>query len=219
MGTELAEQQKGGVPALANTPAVDIGAEDVQLPRVYTGSFTSQAVKDGLAPLGSIYTALDKDDPDPQVVFEQGGKPVRFHVLGLRRGKSVNVDGDYVLYDFNDPDAPPEAWTTYNYVVALPKVDEDFPYKWSLSRSAQPTARGINTVIVRNQDRGPVYALAFEAVAIKRTNPKGEWYSPRVKHVEADKADLEVVEGIVSLLPSDVVEVESPKQPEVEPGI
>lgn len=197
MSKEVAVPETASVPALAyRAPALDITAEDVALPRIYLGQFMSQAVKDGLAKAGSIYAATGPDDPDPNVLSD-GKEPVRLHILGLTKGKSYSEPGgELELYDYNDPNAPAEAWTTYNYSVALPTVDPEMPHKWLLTKTGRNTAKQINTVLKKNEARGPAWTNAFDLTAVKRENNKGEFFVARVSVVEPDPEHVKVAEAL-----------------------
>lgn len=212
MGTEVAKSGSA-VPALADTPSLDLGVEDIAFSRLYVGNALSKHVERGDVEKGALYLALDQDDPEP-VLLSDGNEPVRVHVLALRRGKSTSIDGELQRYDFNDPDAPANAWTTYNYVVALPQVAKDTLFKVLLTRSAQPTAKRINTILVRSGK--PPFETAFDLTTAPRQNAKGRWFVAEARHVEADAEDLAVAEALSSLVPTDV---ETAATPEVEPDI
>jgi hypothetical protein len=208
--TELEKQQGSQVPALANTPAMEIGSEDVALPRLYIGQYMSDHVQEERVKAGAIFTALGKDDPDPQVLWEPGTEEgVRFHVLALRKGKSISADGQLLLYAFDDPDAPADAWVTYNYVIALPRVDQDVPYKWLLTRTGRPAAQQINLVIKKNEARGPAHENAFEVVTSPRENAKGKFFVPRIRPVEAEKEDVELATQFATMLAPDAADIKS----------
>ena len=202
------EQVSASVPDLVRTPALDITAEDVALPRIYVAQFTSQAVKDGLVKPGALYAASGSDDPDPQILATPGNKDgvaedkaITFHVLGLVKGWSHSEDGgDLQTWRFDDPDRHPDAWVTYTYSVALPEIDDQVPYRWLLTRSARNTARGINTVLVKNAATAPSYGTAFAAFTAHRSNAKGEWYVPRVKPIEAKKENVEIAERLAVMV-------------------
>ena len=193
MGTEV-EKVAGGVPDLVRTPALEITAEDVQLPRLYVGQFMSQAVQDGAVKAGDVYVADGADDPSPEVLFNSGSNEpgALVHILNLRKGKSAQVDGDLMLFDFDDPSAPEDAWVTYNYVVALPEYDTEVPAKWLLTRTGRPTAQRINTVIKRNEATAPAFAHAFRVKTVERKNEKGRFYVPAITVAEARSEDVEV---------------------------
>jgi hypothetical protein len=224
MATTELEAQRGGVPALVNTPALEIGAEDVALPKLYLGQFMSEHVQEGRVPAGSIFSATGSDDPDPIVLWEQPkGKaaakdgPV-FYVLGLRKGKSVSDGGELQLFDFNDPAAPPEAWVTYNYTVAIPEADEDVPYRWLMTRTGAPSAKGINTVLKRNSVRGPAWINAFQATTKQRENTKGKFFVPVISTVEADPKAVEIAERLAVMISGSSADVQA-ASPGDEPAI
>jgi hypothetical protein len=195
------EKRESQVPALAETPATEIGAEDIALPRLYIGQYMSDHVKSKAVEVGDLFTATGGDDPDPQVLIKQGSdEKLRVHILALRKGKSISEGGELVLFDFNDPDAPPEAWTTYNYAIALPDVDEEVPYKWLLTRTGNPTAKRMNMVIKKNEAKGPAYELAFDVSTAYRSNAKGEFYIPQASQVEANADHVKVAENLYDLV-------------------
>lgn len=178
-----------GVPALSATPALEITADDVALPRLKIGQAMSNIVQEADSPvgLGDIFTSLGEDDPDAQVVYEVGAdEGLLVHVLSMTRGKSVSEGGELIIFDYNDPDAPADAWVTYNYVVVLPEHDVTIPFKWLLTRTGRPAAQQMNMVLARNSASGPPYEQAFRVTTAQRENKKGKYYVPRVRHVEAD---------------------------------
>lgn len=198
------EKAAAQVPDLVRTPALDITADDVALPRLYIGQHMSAAVQDGLVKPGAIFTALGKEDADPNVVWgppgPKAGEGVLVHILGLSKGKSLSVDGELELYDYDDPNAPPEAWVTYNYTVALPEVDADIPYKWLLSRTGAPAAKQINLVLKKNAGRGPAWHTPFRFTTVPRENAKGKFFVPRVSQAEADASHIEIAESLAEIV-------------------
>src|SRR5688500_154213 len=178
------EQSKAQVPALVRTPAFDFGAEDIALPRLKIGQHMSNQVQEGSVAPGSLFTTLGQGDPDPVTLYELGDdKGLTIHVLSMERGKSIAEGGELVLYDYNDPDAPPDAWVTYNYVVALPEHDSEIPHKWLLTRTGRPAAQQMNLILMRSAGVKPPYEIAFEVTTAQRENPKGKFFVPRVKHI------------------------------------
>lgn len=216
MASEAIERAASAVPALAQTPALEISAEDVALPRMKIGQYSSDFVQNELVPAGSLFTAYGEDDPDPSVLWErpskEGGKEkkgVIVHVLGLRKGKSVSEGGELVTFDFNDPDAPPEAWVTYNYFVCLPEVDDEVPFKWLLTRTGAPSAKNINMVLKRNAAKGPAWVNAFEVKTSPRKNDKGNFFVPRVSPVEAKAANVEIAEALAVMISGQSAEIQA----------
>lgn len=190
------------VPDLAPTPALDIGSEDVQLPKLYVAHYQTKAVQDDLVKPGQIFAATGPDDSDPVVVYDgkEGSEGVLIHVLSLIKGKSCEVDGELTTFAFNDPDAPPEAWTTYKYVVVVPEVDPDVPHTFLMTRSGKPAAQKINTVLKKNEAKGPAYTSAFRITTAKRENEKGRWFVPQVHVVEPDNEHLQIASNLAEMV-------------------
>lgn len=202
---EVATTQGSGVPALAATPATELSAEDIALPSIKLGQFMSAHVQEGRVPKGSIFSATGADDPDPVVLWEQGDeKKLRFYVLALRKGKSVSSDGELILFDYNDPNAPAEAWVTYNYTLALPDVDTEVPFKLLLTRTGKPAAQQINTILAKNAST-PAYKLAFDLDCRERKNAKGTFFVPRVSSAAATEAESAVAEKLSAMVTADPV--------------
>jgi len=214
--TEVAEREAAQVPALRPTPALEIEAQDIALPRLYIGQFMSKAVQDQIVKAGAIYSATGQDDPDPQVLWNQGDSDgVRFYVLSLRKGKSIQDNGELVLFDYDDPNAPADAWVTYNYAVAVPSVEEDVPFKLLLTRTGTPAARNINLILKKNATRNPAWATAFNLTAAPRENAKGKFFVARVSQVEAVKAEVETAEQLALMLAAAPIEVQATEQPAI----
>lgn len=203
MSNDVAAPQGENLPALVSTPALDIGPQDIALPRLYVGHHLNQAVKDRLVTAGSLFTGVGADDPDAREV-SNGEDPVRVHVLAMRKGKSVSRPGeDLETYAYDDPDAPPDAYVTYNYVVALPQVDSDLPYKFLLKRTGTTAAKKINLVLAQTAGEGPAWEQAFDVKTDQRENTNGEYWVPIVSHVEAVKADVETSAALAAFVPPD----------------
>lgn len=194
------------VPDLVQTPAVTIEASDVATPKIYLGQYISKAVQDGLAKAGDIYSASGPDDAEP-IVLKQ---PVRFYVLQLRKGKSLQSDGELQVWRFDDPEAPPEASTTYTYTVAVPSADEELPFRLLFKRASKPAALLINTAILRNSAAGPSWQLAFSLSTAVRENAKGKFYVPRITTVEPVKAELAVAEKLALMISTPTAQSQQP---------
>lgn len=198
MSNEIRVRPDGSqVPALRHDPATQLDQRDLALPRLYIAQDMHNAVQDGLVKRGSIFVATDSDDPDPVVLAEPGSEDgVRFHVLGLRKGKSISIDGELFTYAYGDPDAPAEAWTTYSYLTFVPAYGNDVPVKWLLTRTGRPTAQKINTVLARSAGKRPSFTNAFVVTTAQKQNDKGRFFVPRVQPVEAVDADLADAESL-----------------------
>lgn len=192
--TDVAKRDAPAVPALVPTPALDpnLGADDIAIPRLYIGNFMSEAVKSRLVEFGDVYLALGKDDKDPQVLWTPGSKDngVLFHVLDLRLGKSWQDGGRLETTTYDDPAAPDDAWTTYNYTLFLPDVDPDMPAKLLLTKSGKSQARKINTILMRNAAAGPPWNHAFRLTSERKENDKGEFAVAQVASAQPDPAHV-----------------------------
>lgn len=193
-GRSVAPIEASSVPALAPTPATTISAEDIAVPRLYIGNYMSEAVKTQLVKFGDVFLALGSDDTEPNVLWSLDSKEpgVLFHVLHLRKAKSWSASpgAPLDLYDFDDPNAPAEAWTTYNYTLLLPEVDPDMPARLLLTKSGKSTAQKINTVLMRSSAAGPAWSTAFRLSSQKRRNEKGEYAIAQVVVAQADPAHV-----------------------------
>lgn len=194
-GTKVAEREAPAVPELYVTPALEISADDVVLPRIKIGQFMSGPVKTRLVEAGQIYATVGQDDPDPIVL----GDEITFYVLAIRKGKSFSEDGSELQrYDFDDPDAPAGAWVTYDYTVAVPEVDAGTPFKLLLTKTGMPAARQLNTILLRASV--PQYSLSFRMATKQRENKKGQFWIPQISLVETDQSQLGPVIDLVKQL-------------------
>lgn len=209
-GTEVASAAPSAVPALIQTPALEIEVSDVALPRIYVGQFMSQAVRDRLVNPGDVFTATGQDDGDPTVLWENGSDeetgPV-LYVLGMKRGKSYSEPGgELELYDYDDPAAPEKAWVTYNYWVSMPAVDDQVPFKFLLTRTGAPAAKQMNTVLKKHSISGPPWEVAFRLTSAERKNAKGQFYVARVALVDAVADDVAVAANLAQQIATSATE-------------
>ena len=191
----VAPREASAVPALAPTPATTITAEDIAIPKLYVGNYMSDAVKHQRAKFGDVYLAASSDDSDPQVLWSLGSSDagVLAHVLHLRKGKSYAPKGSderLLMWDFDDPDAHPEAWTTYQYTLILPEVDPDMPARMLLTKSSKGVAQKINTVLARNG--GNLHDSAFRLTSAKRQSGQNEWAIFQAASVSQEEATVHV---------------------------
>lgn len=218
-GSDVAAHESGSVPALNNTPAIEINStDDIAVPQVKLGQYMSEFVQNGDAPAGSIFTITGSDDPAPNILWEQGAddKPV-FYVLGMRKGKSVSDGGELELFDFNDPAAPPSAWVTYKYTIAIPAIDDELPFTILLTRTGKAAAQQINTVLAKNATTGPAWQTAFSIDCVERKNNKGKFFVPRIRVVDTDKDAVGVAANLAGLVASPAPE--QTVSTEAEPAI
>lgn len=192
------------LPAIYQPAPLDIGSDDIALPRVKVGQKMTKA--DGVT-IGQIFASTGEDDAEILYDPKKSKVGVLIHILGLTRGKSISDGGELVSWAYNDPDAPSDAWTTYNYLLCLPEVDTDLPYKWLFTRTGAPSAKQMNTVLKRNATVPP-YTLAFRVETKQKENPKGVFAVPRVTQVEADPAHVVSAERLAQMIAGS-----SPDQP------
>jgi hypothetical protein len=196
-GSKVAERPAAQVPDLIRTPALEITAQDVVLPRIKMGQYMSGAVKEQLVNPGQLYATVGQDDPDPMIL----GDEITFYVLHVRRGKSFSEPGgELQRYDFDDPDAPAKAWVTFDYTIAVPEFDAGTPFKLLLTKTGMPAARQLNTILLRATV--PQYSLAFRLATKKRENAKGEFFVPQIALVEGDPAQIQAVMDLAVTLSS-----------------
>lgn len=188
------------VPALAYTPSIadGIDADDLQISKVKIGQYMSKAFTNEFVKGGDIFTTATEDGSDAEVLWKFGSKSagVQFHVLSLRKGKSLQEDGKLLLFDFNDVDAPPKARTTYNFTIAIPSVDEDLPLRWLFTGSGSGAARKIVTMLIKNSISGPSYQTAFEITTSATENDKGKFFVPQVKVVTPTAENVAIAAAI-----------------------
>jgi hypothetical protein len=206
-------KREASVPDMVRTPALSITAEDIALPRIYLGQFMSQAVQEGLVKAGQIFSATGADDPDPTILWSSDGKGefkdgVPIYVLTIKKGKSwtAGPGEELQLFDYDDPAAPADAWVTYGYVVAIPALDDQVPFKLLLTRTGKPAALQINTVILKQAAAGPAWLTKFVLTTAPRENNKGKFFVPRVAVGEAVAAEVAIAETIGLALNSAAVE-------------
>lgn len=175
MSSSAVERREApAVPALVPTPATTLTAEDMIAPRLYVGNKMSTAVGEGLARFGDLFVANGADDPEPNVVWKFGSNEpgVIAHVLHVWKGKSWDrgvKGGPLDRFAYADPNAPKDAWVTYNFTLYLPEVDPDVPVKLLLCKSGKPTAVRMTTKLIREAGAGPKWINAFRLTSAKQT--------------------------------------------------
>ena len=211
---EVAVPDVANLPDLVPTPSVfdEIGSDDVALARLKIGQDMSPPVQSRTAEYGDIYSVMSKDDTDPVIGWEFGDEGPNgtsknkdsglvFHVIDMYRGKAVeNSEGGLELFDYNDSNVPQEAWVTYNYFICAPTLDDFLPLKWVLWKTGRQVAQQINTILKKNQARGPAYIVAFELTSKKVSNDKGRYCVPQLRQVEPTEDNVKVASAMAELL-------------------
>ena len=218
--TAVAPIEPVALPALNNAPTYDIGIDDIPLPRLYMGQPGGDAVQEGRVPAHCLWLGLSADDPEPNVLYEQGnGDGVLIHVLDMFTGMSANLDSDgnvvksggdlrswnrrnsagqYV--DDNGEPAPKGAYKTFNFTVCLPEVDAEVPVKFMLKSTSTKAAQKINYVLMKNARQGPGHALAFRITTEPHKKETFRWTQAVVKQVDAEQANIQAADDLLSML-------------------
>lgn len=213
--TEVATTTPAGLPALPQQSALDIDANDVSLPRIKVGQPQSPAVIDDSVAKGSLFSTTGSDDEYPEQLYTHGApEGLLVHVLGMTKGLSISVDNELTTWAFGDPDAHPDARTTYNYVLYLPEHDTEVPYKFLMTSTATSTAKKINTELKRNEARGPSYSLAFRLTTKERKAEKNgqkfTWYVPVVQTVDANDTNVVAASKLAGMIEGSSIEQQAP---------
>lgn len=190
----------GSEVAVRQAPPLEIESSDVSLPTIKVGQHMSNAVQEGLVAFGDIFSSVSKEDADPAILcpFTETESGLKFHVLGMTRGKSASIDGELQTYAYDDPEAPRDAWVTYKYVVAIPDHDTVLPYKLLLTKTGAPAAKQINLLLMKNS--GQAWDLAFTLHAAKRENAKGKYCVLQVRQsVPSKPAEVKAHEANVAI--------------------
>jgi hypothetical protein len=214
----VAPREAPKVPDLVRTPAQQITSDDVIIPRIKLGQYMSPAVQDELVKFGSVFATSGKDDADPQVLWTPGdAEGVRFYVLRWYKAKSYTPgDGEPLeMFDFDDPNAPAEAWVTYNFVIAIPSVEDFVPFRLLLTKSGKNAALQILTILKKNARMGPDWNNAFSLTASTRENKKGKFTVPRVAVTTAIPSEVTTAEGMALDMASAPVEHVPTEQPAI----
>ena len=206
------------VPGLAYNPGIT--AEDIPKPLILFAQGQTKAAVE----YGSLYTALGNEVTQIAAPAEGIGVPgesVRMYVL---RGpeKKVGVithagetwvrDTVEELQSIQDVRSGP--FPVYDYVVAIPDVDERLPYKIRFKRTGMDAAKEINMALLF-AGPGNESTVAFE-LALEKRQGDHKYVVPVVRKVsvpalEAAK-DSEKLEGLKRLAGA------APERPQLAPA-
>lgn len=214
--TDVATTTPAGLPALPPTSALDgIDAGDVTLPRIKLGQPQADLVINDSVPKGCIFKIDGREDEYPEVLLAAGDEAgLLVHVLGIRKGLSISIDNELTTWAFGDPDAHPDARVTYDYALYLPEHDTQVPYKMLMTSTATSTAKAMNTVLKRNEARGPAYANAFRITTklrqAEKNGQKFSWFVPIAKTVDADQAHVAEAGQLAGMIAGSSIEQQAP---------
>lgn len=201
-----------GLPAQQYNPApLEITAEDIPTPRVKFAQGLSGVVTDGLVPYGAIYSQIGAGDPAPEILAapakENGGlsEPVRFYVLGLKKGRSyVDKFGDLQRLQDHEPtpdlsevkdQKPWNVYPTFDFTIALPELDESIrlPRKLMLYKAwGKQAAKQLQLELLKAQALGENYSeIPFEIRAKRDKNDSGSFATAVVRRADVPAVQVE----------------------------
>jgi hypothetical protein len=181
--------------------AETIGAEDIAIPRMMVAQATSQAVQDGLVPVGAIYVASDANDPEPVVMHQPDAQTgVLVHPIALRKQWVYDEDGDFRVVDDLADDVPQDAARAYTYALLVPEYDPELPVSLMLKGTATQVAKKFNLAIKRAEP-APPWSVAFRLTTGTRQNDRGRWFVVQAASVaEADAKHVELASRLATML-------------------
>jgi hypothetical protein len=200
--TPTGESLMSEVPGLAYEGGIT--AEDIPTPWVLLAQGQTQADVE----YGSIYTNLGSQSKQ----IAKQGEPVRFHVLRgpIKRWGIITTENDkwfnddYAVlaertdikpFSNGDPGVPTLA---YEYVIALPEVDERLPYKIRFFRSAVRAAKEINMALLF-AGPGNESSVAFDLTTVKGEGDY-KYVVPSVRQVEVPALEAAKTEEKLAVL-------------------
>lgn len=207
---EALEATQSKLPAVRKGGTQDLTAADVAFPRIYVGQAKSPAVEAKAAQVGDIYLANDGNDLDPIVVAPEG-ESVVIYLLGrpnkyLERKEDRRNNIEFGRWAIDNPDAPAPGresgvYTVYEYPIAVPGHEDDLPVRLTLKRSGVPTARKLNTALLR-QGSNPPYDLAFELTTREQFNAasQSKYQVFGVKSAAGDAEGRAVAENLHAII-------------------
>src|ERR1700761_3885184 len=171
-------------------------ADDILIKGLYVVQYMSNSAKEGYATAGDLIVADGADDEDPTKLWSwKNGKDepgVKAHVLSMRKGWSKKDGDSFEVWAYNDPDRDKDADRTYNYFLCLPDVDDELPFKLTLSRSGEKPAGKMNRESMRHANIGPSYEIQWSFKTIARDSPNGKFFVLSPTQTEPSKDDLAI---------------------------
>lgn len=175
-----------------------IEAEDLAVPRMYVGQPGSAQVQENRVPAGSIFLAIDAEDPNPEGLYKQGGEGVRVHFLTFSKvWVYTDADGSFRVTE-DRPDDDLEPTRGYQMLFCLPEWDPEMPVSMLFKVTGLQAARRILTEIAR-ANAAP-WALAFALSTMPRKNDKGRWHQPVVTPTPAKDEHVAAAAKLAALI-------------------
>jgi hypothetical protein len=185
---------------------ISMQSKDIALPRLRIVSNQSDHFKAGRFKEGDIVVGIASDDPEAERLYEYGSKDcgVVFHVLDMHTFLSGEKGGQLWRWDIGDPEAPSDARTTYEYTMCVPAYDEMLPVLYTFSPGSSRVAQGINAAILRQQQSGPPWGLAFSMTSAMKSRDRYTWAAPVVVAVEPNAGALKAADAMGTALTASV---------------
>jgi hypothetical protein len=191
--------------------SVGLEAEDVARPRmrIVSSQGDYQKMRPKMFGEGDLVIGIASDDPEADLVYESGSDSpgVLFHVLAMNKHLTSDKDAQgkpqkFQRYDIGDPDAPPNAKTVYEYTLCLPEYDTFLPVMFAFSPGSARVAQGINSALLRHQQSGAPWELAFRLTTARKQRDSYVWDAPVVVAVEPEPKHLETANAMGALVVS-----------------
>jgi hypothetical protein len=175
----------------AATSNTELDASDVRLPRLKFAQYLSKVVTAELVPYGAIYITTGPDDQEPITLAKPAGgigkvgDPVRFYVLGVRKGfsytdpqgdLSISQDGSYPSLSLVKNQDPSYVRRTYDYAITVPEFP-DLPVQFLMhGKWGGQAAKNLNTKLLLAKSQGIDPAtVAFKVQAKKQEADRGAY--------------------------------------------
>jgi hypothetical protein len=200
--TEVATTKSQTLAELAAAElAAEITSEDLALPRLYVGQPGSEQVQNDRVPLGSLYLAVDKDDPEPVAVYQQGGPGLLIHMLAMKKVWCFTDEGgSFRVVAESTPGltADYDYQRGYQMILCLPTFDRELPVSALFKSTAIPTGKKIITAITKS--KAAPWESAFELTTVPRSNQKGRWHMPVAATVKPVAKNVKAAAELAELI-------------------
>lgn len=156
---EVATTEAPALPALYDRGS-GISAADIEVQRIYVQADLSQLVKARITEPGDVVMALGADDVDPTWLIGGPDKRTSFDAFILARRRFVartesGGDIEWLPDDYQRAPGEQDVWEGFNYLVAVPEVNDLLPARMMLWKTAgAPVAKRVNTYILQAEMRG-----------------------------------------------------------------
>ncbi len=226
--TEVATTETPALPALYDRGSGGITAADIEVQRIYVQADLSQLVKARVTEPGDVIMALGPDDADPTWLIggPEGRKSFDAFILARKRFVARTESGgdiEWLPDDYTRVPGEQDVWEGFNYLVAVPEVNDLLPARLMLWKTAGgPVAKRINTYILQAEMRGQTDPLCVTFGVQQKIGQKSkqQYYalSPKLNPTP-DPEHLECAKRMLALGLSLGGSSEPAAQPVLPPGV